>query len=176
MANVRYGLLIVLMVMIAACSNAGPEKMSKSLPDNQENRVVVAKRFLEIMPPKEMLQGVAKRVGPRLPEKDQKVFLEVMNSKNIEQRAYQIALDNLTKTFTVGELKAMVDFYGSPDGQCAFKKFGPYMSAVLPQIQQEVKTAVLAAEKPAEPKEAPKPTGQAQPAGQKDQKNPQNKK
>lgn len=176
MAIVRYVFVVLLFVMISACSDTGQGQVSKSLPDNQENRLVAAKRFLEIMPPKEMLQGVASRVGPGLPEKDRKVFIEVMNSKNLEQVAHRIALDGLIKSFTVGELNAMVAFYGSPDGQSAFKKFNSYTSAVMPRIQQEVKTAVAAAEKQQEPQEPQKPKGQAQSAGQKDQKNTQSNK
>jgi hypothetical protein len=176
MASVKYVWVVLLLVMISACSDTGPGQVSKALPDNQENRLVVAKRFLEIMPTKEMLQGVAARIGPQLPEKDRKLFLEVINSKDIEQAANRIALDGLVKTFTLGELNAMVAFYGSPDGQSAFKKFNTYMTAVMPQIQQEVKTAVLAAEKQQGPQEPQKPKEPAQPAGQKDQKKPQSKK
>ena len=33
----------------------------------------------------------------------------------------------------------MTAFYGSPEGQSASRKFGPYMMGVMPQIQQEVK-------------------------------------
>ncbi|MCL5057769.1 MAG: DUF2059 domain-containing protein [Actinobacteria bacterium] len=171
MAIVRYILTVWLFIIISACSNAGPGQVSKSLPDNRENRLMVAKQFLEIMPPKEMLHGVATRVGPKLPEKERKVFLEVINSKKIEQAANGIALDGLIKTFTVGELNAMVAFYGSPDGQSAFKKFSSYTSAVMPQIQHQVRTAVLAAEKQQEPQEQQKPKAQAQAIGKKEQKN-----
>jgi hypothetical protein len=146
------------------------------LPDNQEDRLVVAKRFLEIMPTKEMLQGLANRVGPNLPEKNRKVFLEVIdNSSSIEQAANRIALDGLTKAFTPGELTGMVAFYKSPGGQSAFKKFSSYMTTVMPQVQQEVKAAVLTTEKQQESQEPLKPKEPAQPTSHKDQKTSKNK-
>lgn len=176
MAIVRYGFVLLVIVMLSACSNTGPSQSAKSLPDNQDNRLVMAKRFLEIMPPKEMLQAIAKRVEPRVPEKDRKIFNEVMNSKAIEQAAYRITSDGLIKHFTVGELNAMNTFYGSPEGHSAYMKLGVYTADIMPQIQQEVKNAVLAAEKQQEPQEQQKLKEQDQPTGQKDQKNTQNKK
>ena len=118
----------------------------------------MAKRYLEVMPPKELLEGVAKRVNPTLPEANRKVFSEVISSPEIEKAAYRIMLDSLVKEFTVPELEAMIAFYGSPAGQSAWKKFSPYMNEIMPPIQQEVKKKVAAAmPKQPEAKEAPKP-------------------
>jgi hypothetical protein len=123
-----------------------------------------------------MLHGMATRIVQRLPEKDRKAFLEVMSSKNIEEAANRITIDALVKHFTVGELKAMVAFYGSPEGQSAYKKFAPYMAEMMPQIQEEVKKAMTEAEKKQEPQEPQKPQAQPQPPGQKDGVKPPNEK
>ena len=45
---------------------------------------------MEAMPPKDMLQGLASRVAPNMPEKDRKAFLEVMNSPDLEKAASRI--------------------------------------------------------------------------------------
>jgi hypothetical protein len=127
------------MLMASACTDTG---QVKSLPDNPENRTAAAKRSLEAMPPKELLQGMATRFAPNLPEKDRKAFLEVMDSADLEKAATRIMEEGMAKNFTVGELNAMAAFYGSPDGKSAAKKFGPYMAGVMPQIQQEVKKAM----------------------------------
>ena len=148
----RYLLVFLLVVIAAACADT---QSAKSLPDNPENRTVVAKRYLEVMPPKELLQGVANRVIATLPEANRKIFSEVMNSPEIEKAAYRIMLDSLVKNFTVPELEAMMAFYGSPAGQSAWKKFSPYMNEIMPPIQQEVRKAIAAAQKPPETKEAP---------------------
>ena len=60
----RYLLVILVMVMASACSDTRPGQSAKSLPDNPENRTVLAKQYLEIMKPKDMLQSVAGRVVP----------------------------------------------------------------------------------------------------------------
>jgi hypothetical protein len=125
--------------MASACTDTG---QVKSLPDNPENRIAAAKRNLEAMPPKELLQGMATRFAPNLPEKDRKIFLEVMGSADLEKAATRIMEEGMAKNFTVGELNAMAVFYGSSEGKSAAKKFGPYMAGIMPQIQQEVKKAM----------------------------------
>ena len=139
MRRVRNFMVIGLLLMASACADTG---QVKSLPDNPENRTAAAERYLKAMPPKEMLQGLATRVSPNLPEKDRKGFVEVMQSADLEKAASRITMEGLVKNFTVGELNAMTAFYGSPDGQSAAKKFGPYMMGIMPQIQQEVKKAM----------------------------------
>ena len=63
----------------------------------------------------------------------------------------------MVKNFTVGELKALVAFYGSPEGRSANEKFPTYMRETIPQIQQEVKKAMEVAQKPPETKAKPEP-------------------
>ena len=157
MRRVRNFMVIGLLLMASACADTG---QVKSLPDNPENRTAAAERYLKAMPPKEMLQGLATRVSPNLPEKDRKAFVEVMRSADLEKAASRITMEGLVKNFTVGELNAMTAFYGSPEGQSASKKFGPYMVGIMPQIQQEVKKAMDAKPKEPEAKGQPEPKGQ----------------
>ena len=164
MARVKSLILILLIAMTAACTQS-----ASSLPDNPENRTTLAKKYLEVMPPKEMLQGVANKVAPSLSEENRKVFTEVMNREDIQKAAYRIMLDSLVKNFTVAELNAMVAFYGSPDGQSAWKKFSPYMDEIMPQIQQEVRKAIAEAKKQTETKEPATPQPQSAPAAPKEQ-------
>lgn len=166
MTSVRYLMALVLVVMVSACSDARQDQAAKALPDNPQNRTVVAKRYLEVMPPKEMLHEVASRVAPTLPEPNRKMFMEVMNSPGIEQATERITLEGLVKHFSVDELNAMVGFYGSPIGKSAFKKFAPYMGDIMPQIQQEVRKAVTEAQQqqnPKEPQTQPQPESSKQP-------------
>jgi hypothetical protein len=176
MESLRHFMIILLIFMVAACADSKQGQSAKSLPDNPENRLVEAKRFMEIMPPKELLQGMAQRIAPSIPEKDRKMVMEVMNGKDIEQSANKITLDALVKHYTAGELQAMVAFYGSPEGHTAYKKFPAYMADIMPQIQQEVKKAMVEPQKQQPPQEQPKAQGQGQPSGEKEQKPQQSKK
>ncbi len=163
MIRVKYLLVILLVVLASACSDT---RSAKSVPDTPENRTAAAKRYLEIMKPKDMLDGVAKRVSPTLPQNDLDVFTKVMNSPELEQATRNIMLTALVKDFTVGELNAMVAFYGSPEGQSAYKKFVPYMEEIMPQIKTEVRKIAAEERKKAEPKAAPPPPAQPAPPAQ----------
>jgi hypothetical protein len=171
MARVTPLIIILLVAMTAACTQS-----ASSLHDNPENRTTMAKKYLEVMTPKELLQGVASRVVPTLPEDNRKVFTEVMNREDVQQASYRIMLDSLVKNFTVAELNAMLAFYGSPDGQSAWKKFSPYMSEIMPPIQQEVRKAIAETQKQPETKEPAAPQPQAAPPAAKEQKAPADKK
>jgi hypothetical protein len=166
MTIIKYLTVIMLVIMAFACSDTQPGQTGKSLPDNQENRTMLAKRYLEIMPPKDLLHGVASRVSQSLPEKDRKTFTDIMESPAMEKEAHRLLLDGLVKNFTTGELNAMVTFYGSPDGQSSLKKFGPLMGEVMPKIQQEVKKGLEAVQKQPEPPAPKEPKGQPEPPKQ----------
>jgi hypothetical protein len=165
MRRVRNFMVIGLVLLMAsACADTG---QVKSLPDNPENRTAAAERYLKAMPPRDMLQGLAARVSPNLPEKERKGFEEIMQSAELEKTVSRITMEGLVKNFTVGELNAMTAFYGSPEGQSASKKFGPYMMGIMPQIQQEVKKAMDARPKEPETKGKPGAKGQPEPVAPK---------
>ena len=163
MTAVRYLIVIFLVMMVSACSDGKQGQPVNLLPDNPENRTTVAKRYLEVLPTKDMLRAIASRAVQGFPEKDRKPFIEIMESPDIEKEADRLMLDGLVKQFTVGELNAMVTFYGSPEGQSAIKKFGPLMAAVMPQIQQKVQQDLAKNQKPPESKEQPQPQASPEP-------------
>ncbi len=54
------------------------------MADSEEGRQAAAKQYLEVAPPQEMLTEMSHKVVKMLPEKDQKVFLEVMKGKSLQ--------------------------------------------------------------------------------------------
>ena len=60
MRRIRNFMVIGLALVASACADTG---QVKSLPDNPENRTAAAKRFIEAMPPKDLLQGMGARMG-----------------------------------------------------------------------------------------------------------------
>lgn len=170
MTAVRYLIVIFFVMMVSACSDARQGQSAKSLPDTPENRTAMANRYLEVMPTKIMLRGIARREVHRFPEKERKAFMKIMESQDIEKETNRFMLDGLVKNFTVGELNAMVTFYASPEGQSALKKFGPFMAAVMPQIQMKVEKDLEETKKPTVSKEQLKPQAPPNPPGKKGSK------
>ncbi len=163
MLRVKSLLLLLVLLVAAACSEQKapqPVAAPAAAADNEANRQAAAKQYLEVSPPQEMLTEMSEKVVKMLPEKSQKVFLEVMKSKSLQEATYNLTLKALVKHFTVTELKAMSTFYGSPEGRAIHKKFGEYMADIMPEVNKEV----LAALQKVKPEEGtPEPQGQVKP-------------
>ena len=61
----RYKYLVVLLVLViaSACSEAKQGQPTQLLPDNQENRTLLAKRYLTIAPPDQLMHGAADKIA-----------------------------------------------------------------------------------------------------------------
>ena len=164
MLRVKSLLLLLVLLVAAACSEQKapqPVAAAAAVADNEANRQAAAKEYLAVSPPQEMLTEMSGKVVKMLPEKSQKVFLEVMNSKSLQEATYNITLKALVKHFTVSELKAMTAFYGSPEGRAIHKKFGDYMADVMPEVNKKVIAALQKVKQEEGPQE---PQGQVKPA------------
>ncbi|MCX5891058.1 MAG: DUF2059 domain-containing protein [Deltaproteobacteria bacterium] len=155
-------LLLLVLVLAAACTEQKATQTGAPVADNEENRLAAAKEYLKIAPAQDILKEMAASFAGKLPEQVQKKFNEVMASKDLQDNTYQITLKALVKQFTANELKAMTAFYSSPEGKSIRQKLGPYMAEVMPQVYQEVAKAMKAAEPQAAPESkatpAPHPT------------------
>ena len=174
MTRHKYLVVLLLLVIASACSEAKQGQPTQSLPDNPENRTVLAKRYLIIAPPGELMHGAADIAVKSFPEQDRKIFLDVMYSKALEEAMYRFQLDKMVNKFTLNELQALVTYYGSPQGKSAQEKLGSLTMEVLTQLQQEVKKAMEVAKK-----QQPAPQAQGAPPvpkKQKEQKIPPNQK
>jgi hypothetical protein len=117
---------------------AGP---AWALDDTPENRSKEANRYMAATPPKEMFQDAAEQMAKNLPAEQQSEFKNLM-TKHLDIPALEKAMkEGMIKHFTADELKALADFYGSPVGKSAMKKFGVYMAEVMPSIQAEIMKA-----------------------------------
>ena len=99
--------------------------------DTPANREKEAIRYLEATPPVDL-------VAAHLPETGRAEFKQLLTKHGDMKAVNQIVKDATVKHFTADELKALADFYGSPAGKSAMKKFSPYMADVMPAIQAEL--------------------------------------
>lgn len=131
-------LVIILLTCILSNSAIG-----KGLVDNRENRLAEAHRYLEATPPSELMDDMTKNMSLNLPDEKRRELTDMM-TKHLDMVALnQLIVDSMVKHFTADELKALADFYGSPIGKSAMKKFGIYMGDIMPGIQLEVRKAYI---------------------------------
>ena len=166
MTRYKYLVVLLLLVIASACSEAKQGQPTQSLPDTPENRTVLAKRYLIIAPPGQLMHGAADIAVKSFPEQDRKIFLDVMYSKALEEAIYRFELDKMVNKFTLKELQALVAYYGAPEGKSAQEKLGSLTMEVMIQLQQEVKKAMEVAKKQ---QQAPQPA----PPAPKERKQPQ---
>ncbi len=148
-------ILLVILALAAACGEQKAPQTAAPVADNEENRLAAAKKYLEVSPPKEMLNDLASKVAPTLPEKNRKSFVDLVSSKDMQEATYRISLNGLVKHFTVNEINALTAFYGSPEGKSVRQKFGDYMADVMPQVVQEVAKAMKDMQEQQQPKASP---------------------
>ena len=106
--------------------------------DTPAARRAEAERYLKTTPPKEMFANLAEKTAMNMPPADREKFKQTMTSALDIDALTKAMLDAMVKHFTVQELKALADFYGSPVGKSAMSKFGDYMADVMPTIQAEM--------------------------------------
>ncbi len=126
-----------------------------AVEDTPENRLREADRYIATTPPKELFADMAEQMAKTAPPEQRKIIRDAF-TKHLDVDALTKAMrDSLVRTFTVDELAALADFYGSVVGKSAMKKFGTYMADVMPALQGEMVkvTAKINRELPDPPEE-----------------------
>jgi len=182
MLKSKWILALFLIILTAACGDkpASPPAAPTStgpVADTPENRKAAAKKYLEAVPPQELLQNITGNMTQRMPEETRKEFNDALNDKDLLEKTYQISETALIKHFTPDEINAMAAFFGSPAGKSARAKFSGYMREIMPQLNTEMKPIFTklqekakqaqppaGAHPPITPKAEPPKPGQAPPA------------
>ena len=110
-------------------------------PDTPETRRKEAERYLQVSPPKALFEDMADKMAETLPADQREQFKKVMTTQIDIPALSKAMTDAMIKDFTTEELKALADFYGSPVGKSAMKKFGTYMADIMPVVQAEIMKA-----------------------------------
>jgi hypothetical protein len=160
--------LLAVLIMGLAVGCGGPQSPGTTpKADTPENRKLAAERYLQAVPPRDLLHNMEVNMARRIPPPRRRLFMEAMSDKELEQAAYRIILAGLVQHFTPQELNAMAAFYGSPEGKSIQRKFGPYMADIMPQISGEVRKVLVKKEEQAQPggeKTGPAPGAAGKPA------------
>lgn len=109
---------------------------AEDLPDTRGNRLVAAERYLQAAPPKDIIYSVIVEAAKNLPEDIRMAYIDLV-TKHIRIEVLERAMvASMVQHFTVVELNALSDFYGSPAGRSAIKKFTAYTAEIMPIMQQ----------------------------------------
>jgi hypothetical protein len=109
--------------------------------DTIDSRRHEAERYLQAAPPKEMFADMAEKMAVNVPPPEREKFKQTLTSELNVTAISRAMLEGLVRYFTTEELRALADFYGSPVGKSAMKKFPSYMADLMPTIEREITRA-----------------------------------
>jgi hypothetical protein len=130
--------LVVLSLSVVAVSAATPV-------DDKAERVRLSKDLHDIRNIRERINGIISSAADTIPPADREDFQKYVQLKvdydALEAKSIAYAAD----IYTVPELKAMIAYFGSPDGQSAESKGAAFSDKISKDIIKQVDAAILAA-------------------------------
>ena len=106
--------------------------------DSKEARTQAAERYLAVVPISQLLDDTFREMSKSLPKAIREGFVAQMRIVVRADVLEAATRASLVRHFTVDELNAMAEFYSSPHGASAMRKFGAYMADVMPAVQEEM--------------------------------------
>lgn len=132
---IRSAFVVVFLMLGMQCALAGLVR------DTPENRQAAAERYLAVAPFGRLMKDAIEKSALTLPVERRSSFRELMTRHVRLDVLERAAKASMVRHFTVQELNALADFYGSPEGRSAMRKFGDYMADIMPAVQQEMARA-----------------------------------
>lgn len=127
-------LALVVVALLLASNAIGAE--------SYELRLEAARRYLAVAPMADLMDSSAQEIAQGLPPEERDRFVRLFTEAYDVDALEASALHAAAETFSVEELNAFTEFYGSAVGQSALAKFGAYMALVMPEIQQQTRAAL----------------------------------
>ena len=105
--------------------------------DTEASRKTAALELVRVYPQSQIVDDMVDVLGAKM-TRDQKFLFSEMLQHEMDWKLVDSAnADALARNFTLAEIQAMTDFYGSPEGQAIMSKMGVYMAQLMPVIQRE---------------------------------------
>lgn len=131
-------MFIVVIVLMGQFLLSPNRAFAVDLPDTYGNRMAAAERYLQVASMKDMIHDMIIETAKNVPEEYRSIYVQLMIKHINVPVLERAALASMTKNYTVEELDALANFYGSKVGQSAMGKFGAYMGDLMPTLQQEM--------------------------------------
>lgn len=106
--------------------------------ESTEAKRQAAERYAATSDMRQMMTEMADAMAGNLPEKRRDSFRALMLEHVRIDYLQELMIGAMVKHFSLAELNALADFYGSEVGRSAMSKFGPYMGDVMPFLQAEI--------------------------------------
>ena len=110
---------------------------------DEKERLALAEKMHEIWPIRIRMENAIDNVAEQVPEERRAEIKAAMRKSMNYDKLQEESIKAMVKTFTVDELKAMIDFYGSDVGRSISGKTSVYESALQPALTGMMDKAML---------------------------------
>lgn len=108
-----------------------------------DERVTLAKEMIKIRPVREQVESAINQYAQTRPPAERDSFKTAMRNVFNIKALEKISTDAYVDTFTVQELRSMVEYYSKPEAKSATEKFGDYAGIVYPEIIRMLDRAAI---------------------------------
>ncbi len=106
-------------------------------------KIELAKKMHHIRPTRVQVDAAVKRAAQNLPSFERQNFIVAMQSMLNYNAIERISIDAMVETYTLAELKAMVDYFSRPEAVSASAKMESWAKAVQPEIIRMIDRAMM---------------------------------
>ena len=140
--------LIVLLAISQAPVFAQDKAESQSQPEEKvdatyEERIELATKMHDLRPVRAQVEGAIDRYAETRPANERESFKTAMRSVFNLKALEKISVDAYAETFTVEELRSMVEYYSKPEARSASDKYENYAAIVYPEIVRMLDRAAI---------------------------------
>ena len=141
----RTGRHILFLALLPVCLSAAPA-VAGDLPDTPANRYLAAEAYLKLYSLDTMIDDTTEEILKVMLPQYHETFRETMKLLMDRINLEELIIISLVKHFTVKEINAMTEFYGSPEGQSIIKKIPIYMKEIIPPMMSIIPEAIKSVE------------------------------
>ena len=109
----RTGWRILFLALLPICLLASPG-IGGDLRDTPANRYQAAEAYLNVYPLDAMMDEITGEILEVMPQQYHETFREVMKDSMNRVNLKELTINAIVKHFTVEEINALAEFYGSP--------------------------------------------------------------
>lgn len=120
----------------------GPHPVQAASESEAAAQLEAAKKYARIASVAGILQDAVNSLAKQVPPDQREAFLAAMLENIDVKRLERLMVESLNKQFTLKELNALADFYGTAEGKKILRKLGMVMSELQPEIQKELMSAI----------------------------------
>lgn len=130
--------LFVLSFVLVGSVNAEATK-----PDDAKERLALAKDLHDIRHIRDAIHADIENYAQQIPQGDRENFMRYVALKINFDALEQLSIAYTAEIYTATEMRAMIAYYGSPDGQSAEAKGALYGPKIAKDVQKEIDAAVM---------------------------------